>query len=224
MRILFVILLTCAAARAAEFHVAPTGNDANPGTAAKPFATIMKARDAARVVPGPNTIMLAPGRYFNAGTIMLDERDSGLTIKGRKPGAVAEVYGGLAVTGWEKWKANIWRAPVPKDKRFFNLIVDGKPATMAQTPNAGSGYGGGVAFSNPWIVVPPAWRQYDYSDAQVACFIGTCWFNEMRAVVADKADAGGGLPIRPASGNFNGINAGMSVVRGVLELLDEPGE
>ena len=31
---------------AAEFHVAPDGNDANPGTADKPFATIAKARDA----------------------------------------------------------------------------------------------------------------------------------------------------------------------------------
>lgn len=217
-------LLIANSTMAADYYVAPNGNDTNAGTAAQPFATIAKARDAARAVPGPNSILLAPGRYFNETSIVLDERDSGLMIKGTQPGAGAEVYGGMPVTGWEKWKGDIWRAPVPKEKRFFNLIVDGKPATMAQTPNAGSGYGGGVAFSNPWIVVPPAWRQYDFSDAQVACFIGTCWFNEMRAVVADKADAGGGLPILPASGNFNGINKGMSVVRGVLELLDEPGE
>jgi hypothetical protein len=30
-----------------QFHVAPTGNDANPGTAARPFATLERARDAA---------------------------------------------------------------------------------------------------------------------------------------------------------------------------------
>lgn len=211
-------------AYAAEFHVAPTGNDANPGTAARPFATITRARDAARSTPGPNAILLAPGRYFNECSIGLDDRDSGLSIKGSEPGAVAEIYGGVPVTGWEKWKGDIWRAPVPKGRRFFNLIVDGKPATMAQTPNAGSGYGGGVHFSNSRITVPQEWRHYDFSDAQVACFIGSCWFNEMRAVVADKADANGSLPILPCSENFGGLNDGMSVVRGVLELLDEPGE
>ena len=235
MNILLSTLLAATAmagsALAADFHVAPNGSDANPGTAKKPFATIAKARDAARESRSQNpesriqnAILLAPGRYFNDTPIILDDRDSGLTVKGEKSGAAAEIYGGVPVTGWEKWQGSIWRAPVPKDKRFFNLIVDGKPATMAQTPNAGSGYGGGVHFSNGRITVPQAWRNYDFSDAQVACFIGTCWFNEMRAVVADKADANGSLPILPCSGNFGGLNGGMSVVRGVLELLDEPGE
>jgi len=131
---------------AAEFHVALDDNDANPGTAGKPFATIGKARDAARAKAGPHTILLAPGRYFHTEPIMLDDRDSGLTIKGSKPGAAAEVYGGVPITGWEKWKDGIWRAAVPKDQRFYNLIVDGKPAIMAQTPNLGSGFGGGASI------------------------------------------------------------------------------
>ena len=38
---------------AAEFHVAPTGNDANPGTMEKPFATLERARDAARKLKDP---------------------------------------------------------------------------------------------------------------------------------------------------------------------------
>ena len=224
---LFFVLFVLAAgtSRAADFYVSPTGSDSNKGSSRKPFASITKARDAARDVKGPNRIILAPGRYFNAEPLVLDDRDSGLTIMGKKPGAVAEVYGGVPVTGWEKWKGDIWRAPVPKGQRFFNLIVDGKPATMAQTPNAGSGYGGGVGFASASITVPPSWRSYDYSDAQVACFIGTCWFNEMRAVLADKADANGSLPINPGCGGmFGGLNSGMSFVRGVLELLDEPGE
>jgi len=33
---------------AAEFHVAPEGNDANPGTRNAPFATLEAARDAVR--------------------------------------------------------------------------------------------------------------------------------------------------------------------------------
>jgi hypothetical protein len=122
-------------APAAIFYVAPDGDDGNPGSLGMPLATIQAARDVARQVEGPTTILLAPGAYFNADTIVLDDRDSGLTIKGSAPGAGAKVYGGIPVTGWKKWKGDIWRAPVPKGERFFNLIVDGKPATMAQTPN-----------------------------------------------------------------------------------------
>jgi len=52
------------------------------------------ARGAGRV------ILLAPGRYFHAAAISLDGRDRGLPIKGEQPGAIAEIYGGLAVNGW----------------------------------------------------------------------------------------------------------------------------
>ncbi|MFA6561228.1 MAG: hypothetical protein WCV00_04915 [Verrucomicrobiia bacterium] len=37
---------------AAEFYVATNGDDANPGTKAKPFATLERARNAAQVVAG----------------------------------------------------------------------------------------------------------------------------------------------------------------------------
>jgi hypothetical protein len=205
-----------------EFYVAPNGNDANPGTKSKPFASIIKARDMAREVSRPNRIWLAPGRYFNQGSIVLDERDSGLTIKGDGSGATAEVYGGVPVTGWERWKVNIWRAPVPKRTRFFNLIVDGKPATMAQTPNLGSGYcGGAQMISEDAISVPAAWRAYDFSDAQVAAFIGSGWFNEMRAVYSAQPDDKGVLKIDRGVGE---MNPDRFIVRGVLEFLDEPGE
>ena len=43
-----VLLLAPAAARAAEFHVAPSGNDANPGTQAAPLRTIQRAADLAQ--------------------------------------------------------------------------------------------------------------------------------------------------------------------------------
>jgi hypothetical protein len=209
---------------AAEFHVAPGGNDANPGTPAKPLATILRARDAAREHPGPDVILLAPGRYFNTGVIVLDDRDSGLSIRGAQPGATAEVYGGMPVTGWTKWNNDIWRAPVPKGRRFYNLIVDDKPATMAQTPNAGSGFRGGAeGRGNAAVQVPAEWRGYDYSDAQVFAFIGANWFSEMREVLAAAPDAQGLLPLDGGSGGLNGMNERF-FLRGVLDLLDEPGE
>jgi hypothetical protein len=224
-----IIGLLCMAdfSRAATFRVAPGGNDQNPGTAASPFATIAKARDVARAKGGTgHVILLAPGRYFNAGPIMLDDRDSGLTLKGEKPGAVAEIYGGLPVTSWEKWKGDIWRAPVPKDQRFYNLIVDGKPATMARTPNVGSGYGGGAkgvkraqGANTDAVNVPKEWWGYDFNDAQVFTFDSNNWFSEMRSVMGPP-DAAGNIEL--VLGDQNGT--GRLYVQGVLEFLDEPGE
>ncbi len=219
-----VVLFQPLSVPAAEFHVAPNGSDANPGTASKPFATLARARDAARATTGHDTILMAEGRYVHTGPIEFDDRDSGLTVRGTKPGAVAELYGGMPVTGWEKWKDGIWRAPVPKGKRFFNLIVDGKPATMAQTPNAGSGFRGEAQHrGNAAVWVPESWRGHDFADAQVFGFLGANWFSEMREVLAATPDKDGLLPIDPGSGLFEGMNQRF-FLRGVLEFLDEPGE
>lgn len=213
-------------ASAATFYVSPDGKDANPGTASSPFATVAKARDASRATPGPHTILLAAGRYFHNEPVVFDDRDNGLTVRGAKRGALAAMYGGVPVTGWQKWKGEIWRAPVPKGKRFFNLIVDDLPAVMARTPNAGSGYGGGAkgvkrekGAKVDQVNFPPAWRTYDFNDAQIFTFEGNNWFSEVRSVLSPP-DADGNVDM--VLGNDMGI--GRLYVRGVLELLDEPGE
>ena len=77
---------------AVEFHVSPTGSDANPGTAAKPFATLPRARDAARQAQG-SVVVLAPGTYRLKKTFALDDRDSGTTYRGVR----ACFTGGVAV-------------------------------------------------------------------------------------------------------------------------------
>ncbi|MBT3291511.1 MAG: hypothetical protein HN380_29470, partial [Victivallales bacterium] len=48
MRPLLLSLLLPLAGLHAAFYVAPNGSDANPGTEAKPFATLIRARDAVR--------------------------------------------------------------------------------------------------------------------------------------------------------------------------------
>ena len=46
--VLLAVVPFLMAAKPTEFHVATTGNDENPGTAVKPFATLERARDAIR--------------------------------------------------------------------------------------------------------------------------------------------------------------------------------
>ena len=44
------LALVATAATAADFHVAPNGNDADPGTKEKPFATPVRAMSAVRAL------------------------------------------------------------------------------------------------------------------------------------------------------------------------------
>ena len=68
--------------QAAIFTVAPDGQDTNPGTAERPFATLEAARDAARnAADGPHRIVVMPGEYFLGSPLVLDWRDNGLTIE-----------------------------------------------------------------------------------------------------------------------------------------------
>ncbi|MBU0608590.1 MAG: hypothetical protein KKI08_11945, partial [Armatimonadetes bacterium] len=81
MRLLTCLLMVClcaGAAGAAEFFVAPNGSDENPGTQAKPFATLEHARDVLRglraegkLPAGDVTVFLRGGTYVLPGTLEL---------------------------------------------------------------------------------------------------------------------------------------------------------
>src|SRR5262245_58631265 len=77
----FISLTLATAGQAAEFYVAPGGNDANAGTIEKPFATLAKARDALRAAraksPEAATVYLREGKYYLAEPLVLGPEDSG---------------------------------------------------------------------------------------------------------------------------------------------------
>ena len=77
-------MLACHTALAANLYVAPSGSDDNPGTEAKPFATLERARDAVRALrqSGTDTVQgvtvwLKPGVYPRTQTFELTAADSG---------------------------------------------------------------------------------------------------------------------------------------------------
>jgi hypothetical protein len=75
------LAIAACAAHAAEFHVAATGDDANPGTEDKPFATLEKARDAMRGTLHPRnggtTTVFISGTFRLTQSLELNEKDSG---------------------------------------------------------------------------------------------------------------------------------------------------
>ena len=81
----FLNLALLALPAAAEFFVSPDGDDANPGTAAKPFATLTRARDAVRaeLADGEKSdirVWLKGGTYRLTETLVLavDEAKAGV--------------------------------------------------------------------------------------------------------------------------------------------------
>ena len=75
------LALISTAAIAADFYVAPDGKDANPGTQAKPFATLERARDEVRTSKnsgaGGVTVWIQPGTYLRSRTLEFTSADSG---------------------------------------------------------------------------------------------------------------------------------------------------
>ena len=88
------------AASGAALHVCPDGDDANPGTKERPFATLERARDALRERGDgePGLVELRGGRHFRDRGFVLRDEDSGQSgqnvIFRVAPGEVAVLDGG----------------------------------------------------------------------------------------------------------------------------------
>jgi hypothetical protein len=92
---------------ARDYYVATGGEDRNPGTIGKPFATLEKARDTVRLVRGRGlpeggvTVYLRGGTYFRTQSFALSEADSGqagrpIVYKGYR-NEVVRLIGGRAI-------------------------------------------------------------------------------------------------------------------------------
>lgn len=117
------------AAGGADFHVATNGSDAASGTRAVasadggPFATLERARDAARALraaqPGRSTpivVRVGGGTHRLPRTLVLDPADSGTAaaplVFEAAPNATPVLSGAVPVTGWKDAGGGRWRAAV----------------------------------------------------------------------------------------------------------------
>jgi len=149
-RLSTAILLACCC-HAAELYVAPNGRDGwsgrlqmpNTGQTDGPVRTLTAARDAARKLPlgEPRRIVVKGGRYFVPETIVLDARDSGLTIEAAQ-GEQPVLCGGRLVTGWKKYGKRFWAAPLREvaagEWDFRMLVVNDVIARRARLPESGT--------------------------------------------------------------------------------------
>jgi len=145
---LLLILTMAAAAQPTTLYVAPDGSDDNPGTAAAPFATVAKARDAVRglVRDGLDSdvvVLVRAGTYYLDEPLVFGPEDSGTgehaVTYGAYPGETPVISGGRAITGWKEAGAGKWQVELPEVKagawRFRQLFADGQRLPRGRCPN-----------------------------------------------------------------------------------------
>jgi len=126
-----VICLTAWALAAADYWVAPTGDDAGPGSSERPFRTVQRA---AQDLQAGGTCHLRAGTYREtvppahdgsaaAPLVFLAEGD--VTLSGADP-----------VGGWEPLAERLWRAPLASDPgRQTQVFFASRMLTEARWPD-----------------------------------------------------------------------------------------
>ncbi len=147
IRLTLIILLLAVLAtpsHALDFFVSPDGDDANPGTKLKPFATPLRARDAARrareTAAEPITVHLRGGTYYLDEPLIFTADDSAsrniplnfAAWKNENP----VFSGGLKLKlKWKPFRDRILQAEVAPGLTFTQLFVNGSRQHLARYPN-----------------------------------------------------------------------------------------
>ena len=109
--LLFVFL--CTPLFGQTFYVAPNGDDSAAGTEAAPFATLDKARDAARAArkAEPAKIVLRGGTHWMQQPLTLEPEDSHMIFEAYK-GESPILSGGRPITGWKETAPGRWETTI----------------------------------------------------------------------------------------------------------------
>jgi len=244
-------------AHAADWYVAPNGDDAWSGqlpapNAEKtdgPFATLAKARDVIRPLPGARTVHLRGGLYELPQGLKFTHEDSGRdyapvvwqAYEKEKP----ILIGGRAIKDWKPWKDGILQADAAaqgfKGVAFKQLLFAGRRQHRARYPNFDpqNPYGGGWAYvdGEMWpmyadrdgedkhtlLVKKEDWRTWARpGDVEVFIFPRYNWWNDILRVQSVDADKRIITTARDASYAMRAND--RFYFQGALEELDAPGE
>ncbi len=243
--VLGLFLANVSPAVAADFAVAPTGNDANPGSAAQPFATLTRARDAVRAAKrlAPNRdyeVAVRGGLYRVGETIVFSTADSaaeGHTITyAAFPGETPVFTASVAITDWRRDGA-VWTAPLPATLETFRTLSD----RVGRLPRARTGafspardYRAAAEMDRFTLPFPPGTVQNwpDLAEAELVIRPNYGWILNILPLESVDVAAGRARTRIPASYHMvrlrwglRDVNAnGTAWVENTRSALDEPGE
>ncbi len=131
-----------------RFYVAKGGDDQNPGTQARPLATLARAQQLVRVIDRKRaakiSVFVREGTYYLDKTLLFEPADSGTAdcpvTYSAYPGEDVTLSGGYRLEcNWVPYKDGIMMCRLAADKRiqspFTQLFVDGKRQIRARYPN-----------------------------------------------------------------------------------------
>jgi alpha-N-arabinofuranosidase len=145
----FLPVLLLVPLHAAEIHVAPDGNDANPGTGAAPRRTIQAAANLAQ--PG-DVITVQAGVYRERiNPPRGGDSDTKRIVYQAASGAKVEIKGSEVVKDWAKVQDDVWKAALPNAffGRFnpYNDLIHGDWFSDKGRPH----HTGAVYLNGEWL-------------------------------------------------------------------------
>jgi hypothetical protein len=128
--------------RANVLYVSPSGDDHNPGTSTRPFATLARAQQAVRQIgrERPVQVWIREGTYYLDSPLAFEPQDSGTTDApvtwAAWPGERVTVSGGRRLScEWTPHTNGIVKTSIPAGLDFTDLFVNGKRQIRARFPN-----------------------------------------------------------------------------------------
>ena len=179
LRCLFLQALVCISFSSAQsYYISPDGDDSNPGTINRPFASIERARNAVRACR-PLTenvdIFLRGGTYRLSETVHFPSEDTGsndyrITYQAYKD-ELPVVSGGREITGFKKGDDDIWTAhldDVAKGNWWFRqLYVDGVRQERGRYPQIGFMKISGISTDNRTLKFDVSLPDFDMAGRDV---------------------------------------------------------
>jgi alpha-N-arabinofuranosidase len=143
------MLALAAAAQATEFHVATSGQDANPGTSLAPLGTIQRAAELAQ--PG-DVITVHAGVYRERiNPPRGGESDTKRIVYQAAPGERVEIKGSEVVKNWVQVQDDVWKATLPNS--FFGSFHPYRDVIHGDwfNPKGREHHTGAVYLNGDWL-------------------------------------------------------------------------
>ncbi len=216
-----------------DFVVAVDGKDDNPGTLAKPFATIARARDAIRATKrdakGPIVVAVRGGTYYLREPVVFFATDSGtadapVVYKAYEDETPVISGGARLDLEWELYEGDVVQAKVPAGAAFGQLFVDGAKQHLARYPS----YDPNAQYFNGFsadCISPERVRRWKEPVGAIVHAMHRAHWGDFHYFVTGVHEKGN--PVLEGGWQNNrrmGMHKTHRFVENVFEELDAPGE
>ena len=210
------------------YYVAPAGQDTNPGTREKPFASLQRARQAIRHEPG--VVFLRGGTYYLSEPLVFTARDSGTpatpvvfqAYENERP----VISGGVRLEklDWRPYRDGIFQTKVPEDLATEEIFINGERQILARYPNFNPAAPYFDGFAADAISPERAARWADPAGGYFHAMHPALW-GDFTWRITGKDPQGGVTREGGWQNNRGGaVHRTIRFVENIFEELDAPGE